>query len=235
MNSVEVWRIKRRDIYIWSQSEKQRFQLHGIEFHEWISCMGDPLNLLLLESQFSDAHYHSGSNLEYILKTELSSLFQDDIYGYGDFVWVDFENEVSLDSLSPMNIAELLYMRHTGEPLHTPFLPAINNRFVYYAHDDGWSTRLYCNNPHDFDEILRRLIPMKLNIDAPIGDDCLDVLIPLCSHGLFFDMQHIDLSPTVTVPFYVVGEFNDMDAINVPDGAAKGILEMNERWNITFL
>jgi len=169
------------------------------------------------------------------LKADLPSLLQDDIYGYGDFIWVDFENEKSLDSLSPTNVAELLYMAHMGEPLQSPFLSAINNRFVYYAHDDGWSTRLYCRNPRDFYETLSHLIPLKLDIDVPLDGDCLDAIIPLFSQGVLFDMQNITLSPKVTVPFYVVGQINNMDDIHVPVGAVMGILEMDERWNLTFL
>lgn len=224
-----------QDIYLWEQADKGRFLYHGIEFREWISCFNLKENLILLRSDFSGGQYHAKSNLHYILQSELPLLANDDIYKYGDFVWVDFEDERSLDALTPLNVAELLYMGHMGEPLYTPFLTTINNRFLYYAHDDGWFTSLYCRGRNDIELLLRNVIPMRLNTRSSLKDDCLEKLIPMFKEGLFFDFQNVTKGEHKILPFYVIGHFEDMDKINCSRATLSGHLVFDGRWKVVIL
>lgn len=76
----------------------------------------------------------------------MNDLISDDVYNYGDFAWVDYKDENAIDNISPMELAELLYLSHMKTPLHTPFLKSLNNNYIYLAHDDDYWTKIYMKN-----------------------------------------------------------------------------------------
>lgn len=121
----------------------QCFYSYGIEFYEFMSCVPHrPENLILLKHQFEDARRNIHSGFDYVTSQEIDGLTEDDVYGYGDFCWVDVQKEEDLDRLTKLQIAELLTFAHLAEPLHvTP-----KARFAYYAHDDGWFNKLYVSD-----------------------------------------------------------------------------------------
>src|SRR5699024_6941087 len=117
---------------------------YGIEFKEFIEVNKDYIpNLLLLKHQFDQAHFNLRTGLEYVDQERLAKLQTEDVYSYGDFCWLDFEEDINLEQLEGQEIAELLYMGHFKDHLHLPFYEKLNNQFVYLAHDDGWYNKVY--------------------------------------------------------------------------------------------
>lgn len=93
--------MKNRDIIYMVYDEKdQSVTSMGIEFIDFVRSLTVEINnVLLLASGYIGEDYHSGVGLDFVRKEYLEELYKDNVYSYGDFCWIDFENIVSLDNL----------------------------------------------------------------------------------------------------------------------------------------
>jgi hypothetical protein len=82
------------------------------------------------------------------LQDEIPKVVGENIYSWGDFCWVDYNTE-NFPHLTKREIAELLYFGHKAEPLNEVRIPSLNNKYLFYAHDDGWFLKLYYVNWDD--------------------------------------------------------------------------------------
>lgn len=189
---------------------------YGIEFVEFMSGVKpQPTNLLLLKHRFDAARWNAHTGLEYVTAREIGRLIEDDIYGYGDFCWVDFEREEDLDVLTRPQIAELLLFGHLAEPLNG--LPL--SRFAYYGHDDGWFNKTYFSRIEDYEELLSGVVLSKLSFftgkernDLP--DALKKSLMDLTTYGLFIDFRRIKAEGSeIRVPIATVGHHIEMDLV----------------------
>ncbi|MUT66737.1 hypothetical protein [Paenibacillus sp. NEAU-GSW1] len=208
---------KTRDlIYVSKEDHTNCFYSYGIEFHEFMSCIPDrPDNLLLIKHNFEEALMNRHTGFEYVTKQEINKLIEDDVYGYGDFCWVDFIDEEELDALSSDQIAQLLFFGHLARPLHK--IPM--NRFAYFAHDDGWFNKLYITEHQDYENLLANVIPMKLRrltgrkvngIPSAIASK----LVTCAKDGLFIDLSNVIKSRTqLKIPMTAIGHWTDMDQV----------------------
>ena len=210
-------RKKIRDlIYVSGEHQTNCFCSYGIEFHEFMNSVNNrPENLLLLKHNFANAKWNQHSRFDYVTQKEINELIEDNVYGYGDFCWVDFASEEDLDALSNIQIAELLFFGHLGMPLYN--LP--KTRFSYFAHDDGWFNKLYVTDLYDYEIILARVITLKLHkltgrnfYDIP--KEISSVLLECTSDGLFIDLSRIIKSKTeLKIPITAIGHYKDMDKV----------------------
>ncbi|MBP3962903.1 hypothetical protein [Paenibacillus lignilyticus] len=214
-------------IYVSHMHPNNCFYSYGIEFHEFmIGVFPKPENLILLQHQFSNAQWNPRTRFDYVTREELDELIEDDVYGYGDFCWVDLAKEEDLDALSNDQIAELLFFGHLARPLHQ--VPKA--RFAYYAHDDGWFNKLYVTDLHDYEMLLANVIAEKLRkltgrkFEA-IPKDIATALLESTRDGLFIDLSKaIKDAAEYKIPLTAVGHFTDMDKIY---GLRDGITEYN--------
>ncbi len=192
------------------------FNSYGIEFYEFMSCVRHrPEHLILLKHKFDDARRNIHSGFDYVTPQEISRLLEDDVYGYGDFCWVDVQKEEALDQLTKMKIGELLTFAHLAEPLQV--IPKV--RFAYYAHDDGWFNKLYVSDLEDYKILLSKVIVSKLHRltrrkIGDIPDDVANVLMESTKEGLFMDFSKIVRSRvSLRLPITAVGHYQDMDKV----------------------
>ncbi|MGG4345804.1 hypothetical protein [Paenibacillus lautus] len=198
------------------EQHNQCFYSYGIEFYEFMSCVHNrPENLVLLKHKFEGTQWNNQSRLDYVTSEEVDHLIADYVYDYGDFCWVDFETGDTLDKLTKLQIAELLTFAHLSEPLHE--IPKA--RFAYYAHDDGWFNKLYVSDLEDYKILLSRVIVSKLHrltrrIMENIPDDIAALLLESTKEGLFIDFSKIVKSrASISVPVTTVGHYLDMDKV----------------------
>lgn len=85
-------------------------------------------------------------------------LCKEDIYGLGNFHWIDYNDETALNNCSSQEKTEVLYLSHFGNPLKSPFFHKLNNKFFYLDHDDGWVCKLFCKNMLVFGYIIANKI-----------------------------------------------------------------------------
>lgn len=218
-----------RDIIYIHLNERDQYVLtYGIEFQEFAKSLFYSLNnLLLLKSKYEDGDFNMHTLLEYVPKDKLPKLMEEDVYGYGDFCWIDFEEEEDLNELSGQAIAELLYLGHLKEHLKPPFYNHLGNRYVYLAHDDGWINKTYYHDFGDFFKMIGEVIPGKMADSKvektllgikkkrsypPIPIEILRSLKQLMREGAVFSIKDNEQSRTkIEIPIWVAGDFSDMD------------------------
>lgn len=216
-------------IYIHLNEREQYVMTYGIEFVEFAKSLFDSLNnLLLLKHGFEHADFNMHTLHEYVSKEKLNKLMEDDVYGYGNFCWIDFEEEEALNELSGQAIAELLYLGHLKAHLKLPFYNHLSNRYVYLAHDDGYINKTYYRNFHDFFRMIGKVIPDKMGqikieksllglkkkqkVYPPISEELLITLKPLMKEGVLLSIKDIEQNRAkIEIPIWAIGDFADMD------------------------
>jgi hypothetical protein len=242
---------KLRDVfYINANMEEQYFIFYGMEFKEFIKC--NPIkidNILITDGKFVGNNFNNNWWLETVNGDEgFSELCNEDLYGLGNFHWIDYKDEISLDNCTSEEKAEVLYLSHFGEPLRTPFIDRINNNFFYFAHDDGWFCKLYSRDMSVFEEILANKIFDSVSTNKkrkiyPMDKEVKDKLFELTQNGLLIDFSNVYRDDkSISLYFYVIGEYQDMDEMynnlerNKNRASIKGRVEHRSKaWKIYFL
>lgn len=220
-----------RDVIYIHLNEKERFVLsYGIEFKEFLYFLSESIpSILLLDHQFDDGEFHLHTMFEYVPKHKLAKLAKDDVYGYGNFSWIDFEEEEALDVLGGQTIAELLYLAHKRDHLRAPFYQQLNNQFAYIAHDDGWFNKTYYRNLDLFYQMLAGVISNKVHyiksdkvlfgikkkrVYQPLSDQTILYLKNYMKEGMVLSIQKIIQNRArLEIPIWVIGDFANMDSM----------------------
>lgn len=215
-------------VYIHLNEAKQYALTYGIEFAEFTESLSEFMNhLLLLKHHFDDGDFHLHTLLEYVPNGRLEKLARDDVYGYGDFCWIDFEEEDGLNELSGQELAELLYLGHTKDHLRPPFYQKLRNRFVYLSHDDGWWNKVYYRHTMDFYRMLGDVLAGKMT-DIKLEKNLLGIkrkrsfpsihvehllgLKRMMKEGILISIRDVAQNRSmVEVPIWVLGDFDNMD------------------------
>ncbi|MDR7002004.1 hypothetical protein [Neobacillus niacini] len=215
-------------IYVHLNQSDQYVMSYGIEFDEFAAAFSDSLNhLLLLKHRFDDTEFNRHALLEYCPEDRVKKLAGEDVYGYGDFCWIDFIEEEVLNELTGQEMAELLYLGHLKQHLKLPFYNKLGNRFVYLAHDDGWFNKIYYRSFKDFFHLLSEAISgkvSKLKLEKsllglrkkrsypPVNKEILLSLTPFMKEGICISMKNADQQRTkIEIPIWVIGDFANMD------------------------
>lgn len=238
---------RKRDVfYLNAFPAKKEIIYYGLEFREFLKYAPVKIDkMLLLKPQNYTSGRDSKTNFEIIEKKEIEVFSEEDIYEYGDFCWVDFDDRNHVEKLQPEEIAELLYLGHMFIPIKSPFFEKINNRYTYIAHDDGWFCRLYCKYFEDFQEVIANKINnnsklTKKNENVSFPEEIKRKLFSFATNGLLIDFgnQVID-NNTIEIPIYTIGKFTNMDNmyndlkkhISRSNYSAKLVCK-NNRWDI---
>ena len=239
-----------RDIfYISANFEESYFIYYGMEFHEFVKHCSIPLKNILVTDGFGVANHY---NRDWCLETangkdDILELAKEDIYGLGNFHWVDYDNQEHLNNSTPKEKAEVLYLSHFGTPLKTPFIQSLHNNFFYLAHDDGWFCKLYCKDMNAFKDIIGNKIVACLSADkrrhiAPMSEEIPKLLLDLTKKGLLIDFSTIRKeSNGLSLNFYATCHYLDMDEMyrniqkDKQNAEIKGtIRHMKGTWYINF-
>jgi hypothetical protein len=215
-------------IYVHKNVEQQFVMSYGIGFKEFAHYIPEPLqNMLLIKHQFDYGAFNMHTNLEYVEENELKKIVEDNVYGYGDFCWIDFQEEVGVNELNGQEIAELLYLGHLKQHLCSPFYSKLNNRFVYLSHDDGWFNKIYYRDFNDFYHMLGSTVSSKLSAVKgektllgikkrkeypPIPKDVIYSFREKMKEGMVIAVeQAIQSRGKIEIPIWVIGDYFNMD------------------------
>lgn len=239
-----------RDIfYINAYPENNEVIYYGMQLNEFIKHSPVELNqLLLLQAQYFGTGFRSATNFEIVEKEDMVDFLNEDIYGYGNFCWVDFDKRGNVENLEPFEIAELLYLGHMLKPVTSPFFQKFQNRYAYLAHDDGWFCRLYCKEYSDFQQVIASKIVDNVSTSKrkriyPISEELKESLLDLSKDGLLIDFSNVIRSNNwIEVPIYQIGKFIDMDDmyndlqrhISRSKYSAR-LIHKNKQWNIDYI
>ncbi len=108
-------------IYVYYEDEMRRAISSGIEFKEFIQGLSvRPQNILVLEGQFIGSHDFT-TQCEYCVSNDIEDFLEEDVYGYGNFAWLDFDKVTSLETLEPREVAELYYLGKKWIPINNTY------------------------------------------------------------------------------------------------------------------
>lgn len=215
-------------IYVHLNQTDQYVLSYGIEFEEFAAAFSGSLNhLLLLAHRFDDTDFNMHTLLEYCPQDRIKKLASEDVYGYGNFCWIDFIEEEVLNELTGQEIAELLYLGHLKQHLKLPFYNKLGNRFVYLAHDDGWYNKVYYKSFKDFFHLLSEVVSDKLGelkleksllgirkkrSYPPVNKEILLSLMPFMKEGICISLRDAEQQRTkIEIPIWIMGDFDNMD------------------------
>lgn len=148
-------------LYVWHDPERQAIIASGIELKDMLHCLSGQGGLVLLDHQSDIAEHDRESGFYYVERAGFNDLETENIYSWGNCIWSDFAPS-ALPKITEMDIAELLFFAHKGRPLREVSIGSLGNRFLAYAHDDGWYLRLYYSNWKFVEELIARSVPASL-------------------------------------------------------------------------
>lgn len=207
-------RPKRHLIYICGNLSKKELVYTGIDFHDFITGIKQPIhNLILLKGEYSKGLWCDKYNFELIVGAEnIKKFSNEDIYQFGDFGFVDYLEDDAPNKLSAQEVAELLYLSHVHRPVNSPFFDVLSNRFVYIAHDDGFYCKLICKDVLDFVDVIANKIQKVAPICISTGIELNEFFLSSVEQGMFFDLDEIQVkSSGFQFPVYLIGRIDNMD------------------------
>ncbi len=203
--------------YLHTNTADKHVVCHGVDFKGFLGMLEKPLsNILLVKHGYNGKNYHSQSGFKYVSGAEIDKLKADNISRYGDFCWVDFEDEFAPDQLTRLDIAELLYFGHKRRPFSSPVFMRLQNRFAYWSHDDGWYTRIYFADGGEMRSFISSAVSAAANTKNLTGGklppETAKEMVGLSENGLLIDGGELyDAGDLYVLPFYVVGKMSNMD------------------------
>lgn len=154
-------------LYIYLNEADQFALFSGLTFAHFMDAMAMPKNLLLLKHPYEDASFNMHTYMEFASQEEYSQLRKARSNKKSEFCWIDFRNEKQLNSLSPQEQAELLYIGHKKETVRPPFYATLQNEFVYLSSEEEQTTKIYFRHLERLNELVgnyfTRLIRKEAN------------------------------------------------------------------------
>lgn len=139
----------------------------GIEFRDFLPSLAHGGGVLLLKGNAKAAQRAAPSTLPSVPQRQLAALASEDIAAWGSHAWADYP-EGSVPPLDAADLAEARYFARHGQPLRQPGIAALRNRFLAYAHDDGWYLKLFYRDWADVAQFLAAAVPASLGtLDLP--------------------------------------------------------------------
>ena len=215
-------------IYLHINSSQDYVMSNGIEFKEFYYVLSERVqNLLLLKHQYENASFNMHTYLEYVNAEELDMMVRDNISSYGDFCWIDFEDEAGLDEMTGQEISELLYLGHMKHHLRKPFYKKLSNRYIYLTTEDGLMNRTYYREWTDFFFMAGSVLPYKWNTHRngkslmkwkkekslpPIPKEVMMTISHMMREGVIISLQHaVTAKGKVEIPLWIIGDYANMD------------------------
>ena len=226
-------------LYLHSNTAEKHVVCHGVDFKGFLGALEKPPSqLLLIRHDYKSKNYNTRSGFTYVCGDEIAKLKADNISKYGDFCWVDFENEFAPDQLTRLDIAELLYFGHMHRPFSTPIFTRLQNRFAYWSHDDGWYSRIYFTDGGDMQSVIAGAVTTAAKIRhlSKLPEETAKEIVSMSEIGLLVDGGDLsETDDTYILPFYVTGQLTNMDDVikNTPqykkDAQKRGTLRFKKK------
>jgi hypothetical protein len=141
-------------LYVYLNEADQFALFSGLTFAQFLDAVKLPKNLLFLKHSYDDASFNMHTNLEFVSQEEYMDLRKARAHKKSEFCWIDFKSERQLNSLTPQEQAELLYIGHKKEPLRRPFYSTLQNEFVYLSSEEEQTTKIYFRHMENLNELV---------------------------------------------------------------------------------
>ena len=230
-------------IYMQSDSENE-LRCSGIAFHEFQKYVEPSIeNLILLKGDFLGKKNINNFNL-YEGQEQICSLAEEtkaNGHCLGDFHFIDYSGAKSVSKLTDTEMMEMLYLSHMWKPVHSPFFETLQNRFVYLAHDDDWSCKIYIAKKEKIINVAAKKIEKYAECQIrecvgrkerknfrnsqrvafikksgksviSIDEQIRQKVFEGWSNGVFIDLSGMQIvNSELIIKLYFIGRFSDMD------------------------
>jgi len=129
----------------------------GLTLKQFISSVDPIPNLLLLKHGYEDGSFNMHTQFDFVSFDELTKFVKRMGDVDGDLCWIDFVSEKDVNQLTSLEQAELLYLSHKKEPIHSPFFTKLQNRYVYYSAENDKLTKVYYRYLNDSEYLVSNL------------------------------------------------------------------------------
>ncbi|MGK5047302.1 hypothetical protein ACQ4WP_15585 [Janthinobacterium sp. GB4P2] len=127
-------------MYIWHDPAERMLVASGIEFKDFIPALGKAGGIVLRKGSAGTARKPAA--WQTLAQQQLPALAHEDLHACGSHAWADWQNYQGRASASlDADVAEALAHRATAS--QRTGLTALQNRFLAFAHDDGWYLKLF--------------------------------------------------------------------------------------------
>lgn len=217
-NKEELDNVRNKTTKIYAKITPERSEaiFSGIKFADFIECVPIPIKNMLLPKpvDIGEKYCHRFELLEG--QDDIAKLKLQNIYNYGDFCFVDYEDTALVNQLTGDNIAELLYLTHMYEPLKSPFFDVLQNNYAYLSHDDGWYCKLYCKEWKALNSILLNKILNSVRQTfcgkiSSLPSDLTKKVVELSPKGLLVMLEAEKQKNKAMIKLYEVGEHKNID------------------------
>lgn len=185
----------------------------GVKFREFMEgIIEKPKNLLMFKGWSINSNIETNLGLEYVDNENIPAICEEEVYDFGDFQWIDFEEKNNLNKIDKAELAKMLYLNHTGKPYDTFLFESLNNKYTYIAHDDEYIVNVYMKNIKDYKNVINYKIKKELKgrkrFIADIPNEILDIIYALCKKGVVIDFEE---AYSTGVSIYPIGDVKYID------------------------
>ncbi|NLL67662.1 MAG: hypothetical protein GX236_08195 [Clostridiaceae bacterium] len=198
-------------IYIKINEQNNDVYSSGITFADFAKAIDNPRCYLILAGFPDECKFSRKLFLHYVTGEQVQKLINQDVYSFGDFCWVDFENEEQLDAVTDYELARILYMSHMKKALDSFIIDNLSNEYAYLCHDDGSWNHTYLRDLSKYKKVIKCRIENeteKYGKRFNLSENLIDEIYNMCKEGLIIDF--IDVEAGI-INFYFPKNINTID------------------------
>lgn len=183
----------------------------GIMFTEFLEAIEDkPRNILILTDDYTGIKHDEHTCCAYLNYKDAVSHFSKEHFKVdADFIWVEFDKQESLKTLTPQEVAELYYVRKQWNPMNDYYFQKLNNKYFYLSHDDAHMCQIWYKDINDFYAMLGRAVSDRISLMYDVVIEAFDVAFAksindLNDWGVYLNFKNIstDKDNGILIPVY---------------------------------
>lgn len=145
--------------------------------------------------------------------------------------WIDYQSRELLEQLTPLEISEILYMNHVGQPYRSPFFYKLQNNWTLLVLADD-CYKIYQRQPEEFNSLVNEYVVSEVRrlVRRPWPFTFTEEEIPLMSRevfsqfadlfreGVLLDFNKLTADKSkVTVPIFFTEDFQQLSHDRDPE------------------
>ncbi|WP_294740643.1 hypothetical protein [uncultured Exiguobacterium sp.] len=210
-------------LYLYEDEENQRLTMSGVHFSDFTAAVDLKRPLLISGSDFKQTKQSFRTMLHYIEAHEIEQFSQSTDIQRHPLIAIDIRSSHSLDVLTDVEIAELLFLMHMKRGTPLPFLDSIENELVYFSEHDGLHASVYLKDWARVEQLIADLVQRKFRQHArsvasiALTAEIMIHIRHLLGEGVLIDFESAKrsvFSRNITIPVYVAGRYEDMSVLH---------------------
>ncbi|MEG0439423.1 hypothetical protein [Solibacillus cecembensis] len=141
----------------------------GVSLKQFLPSVESVKNVLLLKHAYEEGSFNMHTQFDFVSSEDMQDFLKTEQDLKKDLCWVDFTTEKNVNALTPLEQAELLYFSHKREPLATPFLGKLQNRYAYYSSVADKMTKVYFRFIGDSELLVANLFNQMIKEKENVG------------------------------------------------------------------